>query len=222
MSDEIHDFSRVDAYMRGRRRVAFLGAAWKPMLSGAAGAALVIAAVYVAMPKFSTREITVDHVVMRDVAVPNIVSRDVQVDHVVPHDVQVDRIVPHDVTIDRPVAAPPPATAPSTADTPKTPEEKTFTSTPEYESAIYRGRIIASRGGGALSFADGRDFFPGRLPPGGGRLSILAPDLAVDANAYVGDFGMCTPDTDDDMFECVALHNGREVLIPVKPLGKPA
>lgn len=43
MNDEVHDTSRLDAYMRARRRVALLNASWKPMAAGAAGAALIIA-----------------------------------------------------------------------------------------------------------------------------------------------------------------------------------
>jgi hypothetical protein len=50
---------RVDAFMAARRRAAVLHAAERPMLAGAAGAALVIAAVYVTLPKFSYREIEV-------------------------------------------------------------------------------------------------------------------------------------------------------------------
>ena len=37
---EVHDHSRTDAYLRTRQRVAFLSAVWRPMLAGAAGAAL--------------------------------------------------------------------------------------------------------------------------------------------------------------------------------------
>jgi hypothetical protein len=52
MSDEIHDTSRVDAFMAARRRAMLLHSVWRPMLAGAAGATLVIAAVYVALPTF--------------------------------------------------------------------------------------------------------------------------------------------------------------------------
>ena len=97
MTDEIHDTSRLDAYMRARRRVAFLHAVWKPMLAGALGAALVIGCVWVVLPKLSIREVVVDHVVQRDAPVDHVVPKDIEVDHVVPHDVQVDHVVPHDV-----------------------------------------------------------------------------------------------------------------------------
>jgi hypothetical protein len=97
---EVHDTSRLDAYMRGRRRVAFLHAVWRPMLAGATGAALVVAAVYVTLPKLSLREVVVDHVVQRDVPVDHVVPKDIEVDHVAPRDVPVDRVVPHDVQVD--------------------------------------------------------------------------------------------------------------------------
>ena len=57
MSEEIHDTSRLDAFMAARRRAMVLHAVWRPMLAGAAGAALVIAAVWVTLPKISYREI---------------------------------------------------------------------------------------------------------------------------------------------------------------------
>ena len=57
--------------MRSRQRVAFLGAVWRPMLAGAAGAAIIIACAWVAMPKFTIREVTADHVTLRDVTINN-------------------------------------------------------------------------------------------------------------------------------------------------------
>jgi hypothetical protein len=95
MSDEIHDKNCVDAFMAARRRAMVLHAVWRPMLSGAAGAALVISAVWVTLPKISYREIEVPKVTMREVTVPNIVTRDVQVDHVVPHEtvIEIPKIV---------------------------------------------------------------------------------------------------------------------------------
>ena len=50
MSEEIHDTSRLDAFMAARRRAMVLHAVWRPMPDGAAGAALVIAAVWVTLP----------------------------------------------------------------------------------------------------------------------------------------------------------------------------
>jgi hypothetical protein len=143
---EIIDHSRVDAYAAARRRAMVLHSMWRPMLAGAAGASLIIAAVYVTLPKLSVRE----------VEIPRITYRDVPVDHVVPHDVQVDRIVPHDVP--GPVAANPPSPP---SDAPRTPSEKKFTESPAYKSAtIYRGRIVASTDGKALSVADGTSLWP--------------------------------------------------------------
>ena len=91
MTDEIHDHSRVDAFMAARRRAMVLHSLWRPLLAGAVGAALVIAAVAIAQPRFTTREVIVDHVVQKDV----------RVDHLVPHDtiIEVPHIVPKDVEI---------------------------------------------------------------------------------------------------------------------------
>lgn len=243
MTDEIHDMSRLDAYMRARRRVAFLHAVWRPMLAGAAGAALVIGAIWVVLPKISVREVVVDHVVERDapvdhvvqrdvpvdhvvprdvsvpnivshdVTVPNVVQRDVQIDvpRVVPHDVQVDHVVPRDVeiAIPRVVEAAP---LPALPALPVTPEERTFVNSPEYQNAPYRGRIVASRGRGALSFADGKDFFPAHRDPV--TLALTRdPDRAFDTGPFIGDLGACRQDPDDGLWTCVAMHGGRETPI---------
>src|SRR5271157_3840222 len=78
MTEEIHDHSRVDGYLRARQKVAFLHAVWPPMLAGAAGAALVIGAVWVVLPKVSYREVEVPRVTLRDVEVPKITMRDIE------------------------------------------------------------------------------------------------------------------------------------------------
>lgn len=123
------------------------------MLAGAAGAALVIGAVYVTLPKFSVRDVEVPRIVMRDTEVPHIVERDVPVDHVVPHDVVIE--IPQIVTKD--VEAPKPEAS--------TPAERKFVVLPQYKDAAYRGRIVSSRGGGALSFQDGKGLFPRTFGP---------------------------------------------------------
>jgi hypothetical protein len=45
MSDDIHDTSRIDGYLRARQKIALLNASWRPMLAGPIGASLIIAAV---------------------------------------------------------------------------------------------------------------------------------------------------------------------------------
>jgi hypothetical protein len=95
MTDERHDFSRVDSYLQSRRRVAFLHAVWRPMLAGGAGAAIIIAAVAIAQPRFTTREVIVDHVVQKDVSV----------DRVIPHDVTINNLIPHDIPIEIPASS---------------------------------------------------------------------------------------------------------------------
>jgi hypothetical protein len=194
--DEIHDRSRVDGYARNRQRVAFLSAVWRPMLAGAVGAALVIGAVAIAQPRF----------VYRDVEIPRVTMRDVTADHVIPRDVEVDHVVPHDVPVEIPriIVAP--------ADRPLTSDETRFASRPEYQDAPYHGRIVASRGGGALSFADGKDFFPAHWDAATSQ-SVLDPERAFASEAFIGDLGMCRQDPDDRLWICVAFHNGRETPI---------
>lgn len=236
MSDEIHDTSRVDAFMAARRRAMVLHSLWRPMLAGAAGAALVVAAVYVTLPKLSVREVVVDHVTPRDVPVDHVVPKDVSVDHVTPRDVQVDHIVPRDVTIEIPRLTPKsvevdhivmhdvevdiPRVVVTAPAPPLTPEERSFVDRPEYQNAPYHGRIVASAGGGALSFADGKNFFPAHWDFAAST-AVLDPKLAFNSDQFVGDFGLCRQDQDGRLWSCVALHNGRETPIAYKR-GRPA
>jgi hypothetical protein len=196
MSDpEIHDRSRVDAYAATRRRAMLLHSVWRPMLAGAVGAALVIAAVAIAQPRFTAREVVVDHVVEKDVAINN----------PVPHDVPINNPIPHDVVIEVPQF--------------ETPAERAFTERPEYQDAPYHGRIVASRGHGALSFADGKDFFPAHWDAATSQ-SVLDPERAFASEPFVGDLGMCRQDLGTSLWMCTALHNGREAPI-VHKLGQP-
>ncbi len=244
--NEIHDLSRVDAYARSRRRVAFLGAVWKPLLAGGVGAAImaatVIGSVWVILPKISTREIVIDHVVQRDKAF----------DVYVPHDKPFDNYVP--VAVQRAAEAEPPradhpaaagwpyepsgsaprpsstpssqpAEAPSAASSPpsspKTAAEQKFTETPEYRSAIYRGRIVNSVDGKALSFAEGKNFWVAHWDDATAR-AVEDPDIAVDSDPFVGDLGMCAPGLDHpELWRCVALHNGSEIEVPNKSAVQP-
>ena len=195
MTDEQHDYSRVDSYLRSRRRVAFLHAVWKPLLAGAVGAALVIGAVAIAQPRFTTREVVVDHVVQKDVAINN--------------------LVPHDVPIEIPriVAATP---------APATPEERSFVATPGWKGAVVRGRIERAEGNGfVMMLADGSEtsFSPVKVAPGG----KIEPDpsLKDDVSNAIGALARCNQ-LPIGTYACVALgHDGREALIPEIPVGAP-
>jgi hypothetical protein len=206
MSDEIppvHDFSRVDAFVAARRRTAFLHAVWRPMLAGAAGAALVIGAVWVTLPKISYREIVVDHVVPRDVTV----------DHVVPRDVTVNNLIPHDVPIDIPriVTASP---------APRTPEERAFVGTEGWKDAVIRGRILRpDRNGFILATDDGEQgFYPARI--GADGKPEPNPGVKDVVDAFMDDLGYCRK-LPIGTFECVALHAGQEVFIEQTPIERP-
>ena len=213
MTEEIHDTSHLDRYLQTRQRVSLLNASWRPALAGAAGAALVIAAVYVTLPKFSVREVVVDHVVQRDVSVDHVIPKDVviEIPRIVVKDIEPPKAVPSPVA-----TLPPPAPVP--ADLPKTPDEQKFVDKPEYKTAVYRGRIVKSTDGRALSFADGQSFVPKKFDVNGKVIDDFDQD--EDSDAFINDLGMCTQRTDNaELWTCVAFHGGKTIPIPVKPAG---
>jgi hypothetical protein len=199
MSDEIHDHSRVDAFMAARRRAMLMHAAWRPMAAGAAGAALVIAAVYVTLPKFSFREVEIPRVSYKDAEVPRIVPHDVTVDHVVPHD------MPIDIPIPRAAAAPR--------------SKEAFVASPEYRAAELSGRIAGSDGANGFLFEDGRRFTPARLGPDG---KIETTDKVFDdVSGLIGAPAYCEPQP-SGLFVCRAWREGSGVVdIPVRPVIRP-
>jgi hypothetical protein len=194
MTDERHDFSRVDSYLRSRRRVVFLHAVWRPLLAGAVGAALVIAAVAIAQPRFTTREIVVDHVIPKDATVNNLV----------PHTVEVE--IPHIVT----------------AAEARTPEERRFVGT---RGADVRGRILRPDGNGFVLATDAgeQSFYPAKVEAGG---KLETDESRKDVvNGLLNDLAYCRP-SQSGLYQCVALHEGRETPIPEIPIvakrGRPA
>ena len=241
---------------RSRRRVAFLGAVWKPLLAGAVGAAImaatVMGSVWAILPKISTREIVIDRVVMRDKPFDVYVPHDKPFDNYVPVVVQRDAANhgpaaggPYEPSGPAPAVSAPsspspsptaPASQPATAPAPmpavpaasnpspaapKTPAEQKFTQKPEYQSAPLSGRIIKSRDGRALSFEDGRDFWPAHLDDAT-RKAVDDLDDAVDSGPYVGDLGFCRPQQRNaELWDCYALHAGKQVEIGNKPAKPP-
>ena len=233
--NEIHDLSRVDAYARSRRRVAFLGAVWKPLLAGGVGAAImaatVMGSVWVILPKISTREIVIDHVVQRDKPF------DVYIPHAVPFENYVPTPAAAPVAAggqyqpsgpaapsSQPVAATPMPSAPAASNpspaAPKTPAEQKFTQKPEYKTAPFKGRIVKSTDGRALSFDDGRNFWPAHFDNNTQKLMDDPGDM-VDSENFVGDFGMCAPEGHAELWRCIASHNGVETEILNKPIQPP-
>ena len=203
MTDEVpetHDFSRVDTYMAARRRAMVLHALWKPLL---AGAALVISAVWITLPKVSYREIVVDHVVQKDVTIDHVVPRDVTVDHIVPKDVEVE--------VPRFLASSPEA---------RMPDERRFVETPAWQGAIVRGRILRQDGAGfILATDDGEQgFYPATINAAGKpELDPSAEDIVA---PYIGDLARCNK-LPIGTFECRALHEGQEVFIRQTPINRP-
>jgi hypothetical protein len=203
----VHDESEVtrlqDFYARQRElearaiaRAAVLHASWRPLLAGAIGAALVVAAVYVTLPKFSVREVTVDHIV--------------------PHDVEVPHIILKDVEVQGPRASakhPAPNMGPQAPYAAKTPDENKFVEQPEYKTAKYHGRIVKSRDGHELSFEDGMDFHPGHWDDATGKI-VWDPTNAILSDELIGDLGMCVPQKGHPgMWDCTALHNGQVITV---------
>jgi hypothetical protein len=206
MTEEIHDTSRIDAFMASRRRAMFLHSMWRPMLAGAAGAALIIGAVWVASPRLHYNEIEVPRVTLKDVIVPNVIEKDVAVPNIIQKDVVVDHVVTLQPQVN---------TAPIGPDSPyaaKTPDEDQFVNTPEYKDAIYRGRIVKSVDGRALSFADGRKFWPSHIDPKTGEPAIVN-NMTFDSDALVGELGMCVQDKGNKLWACSAMHDGKVIGI---------
>jgi hypothetical protein len=246
--EPVHDLSRVDAYAAARRRALLLGASWRPMLAGAIGAALVIAAVAIAQPKFVVREIEVPRVTMKDIDVPKVTMRDVtadhvvpkdvevQIDRVVPHDVPVDRVVPHDVQIDVPrlvqrdvmigvprVAATPSTPAPPAelpaSPAPRSPQERGFVQSEGWREAVVRGRILREDGNGfVLATGEGEQSFHPAKFVNG---KVIPNPSTKDVVApYLGDLAYCRLAL-NGVWRCTALHGKFEVQISQTPIGSP-
>ena len=210
---EIEDHTRVDKFMQARRRAMVMSQIWKPMGMGAVGAALVIGAVWVILPKISYREVIVPRVTLKDVEVPTISLKPIIVPDITlkPIDIPVPATIPES---NAPPAPLPPLAPPYAA---RTPEEKPFVDTPEYRNAIYRGRIIHSKDGKALYFEDGKLFIAAHWDADTHQV-IGDPNIAIDSDPYVGDLGMCIEEKDHANFwNCTAMHHGKEVNIPNKP-----
>jgi hypothetical protein len=200
VSEEIHDHTPMLAYAAARRKAMFLHALWKPMLAGALGARLIIAAVAVAQPRFVFRDIEIPRVTMRDVTVPNIVAKDIEVPHIILKDVEIPRVVSPE---------------------PVTPEERSFVATPGWKGAVVRGRIERAEGNGFVMLTDTgeQSFSPAKI--GAGAKIEFDPSLKDDVSAALGALAFCRQ-TPIGVFQCTALgHDGREAVIPEIPIGSP-
>jgi hypothetical protein len=201
---ELHDTSRVDAYAATRRKAMFLSAVWRPMLAGAAGAALVIAAVWVTLPKISYREVEVPRVTMRDVPVDHVVPKDVEIEvpRIVRKDVEVDipKIVTHDAAL--------PAKKPDAI-------ERKFIDSPGYKKADISGRIASQNGLGFL-FDSGQ----GMRPVNDDGTPDLTRRLVVDG--LIGDWAYCNlKNAAANVYTCVVVHNDVTQQIPLAPATQP-
>jgi hypothetical protein len=194
--DEIHDTSRLDAFLASRRRATVLHALWRPMLAGAAASLAVSAAIWAVLPRFEVRNVEVPRISYRDAEVPHIVTRDVTLNNPVPHDVPID--IPRIVTA------------------PRSAEE--FEASPAFRDAGVHGRFAGpDRNGFRLD--SGQTFYPARLVNG-------QPELATDAKddvsrLAIGDPIYCAPTVPAGLYNCHAFHRGRIEEIAVLPTGRP-
>jgi hypothetical protein len=148
---------------------------------------LVIAAAWVALPKFTVREVIVDHYV----------PHDTPFDNHVPQNKPFANFIPHDTP--GPVAANPPA--------PKTLEERKFVSRPEYETAQVKGRLVEDKDG-LIRFDSGAVFVPMKIDPASGR-DAQDYDAEYVTEAYWGDVAFCNAiPAVENRFKCIALHRG--------------
>jgi hypothetical protein len=233
MTEEIHDTSRLDAFMAARRRAMLLNAVWRPMAAGAAGAALIISAVYVALPKFSVREIVVPAITMKDTEVPKVTMRDVSVPEITLHPVEiptpeirlrpveiptpnvtlrpveidVPRIVPRDVQVDHFVPHDVQVDIPRIEAAPTTPEERAFTARPEFQSAQFKGRLTADPDG-LIRFDDGSVFVPA-VRDRASKKPVRDFSSGYLTRKYWGDLAFCNAlSTGEGLFECLVIHDG--------------
>jgi hypothetical protein len=183
---------------------------------------------------FHTVQIDVPKMVEKEVAAPKLVEKEVEIPKLVEREIEVPKL------IERPVQAPkpPPTPAPGPlADQhmpqpqqlpPKTPDkqEQTFVNQPDYKSADVKGRIVRSFDG-TLHFDNGSSFFIGKRGPDGKFIhdadgnGIRDPDWEDDSAPFVGDYGYCNG-TDEDGFQCYAIHNDVVQRLIPKRTGTPA
>lgn len=200
----------------------------------------------VTVPNISMKPVEVPSIAMKPVEIPNIELKphDVPFDRFVPRDVPFDRFVPHEVPFEIAVpriveAAPasplaatpvePQALAGMGTSTgvetltaaPRSPEERAFVGTGEWRDAVVRGRIArADKNGFVVATDTGEEFgfWPARLNAVG-KLE-LNPSQKDQVEGLLDDLVRCNRQP-NRTYRCFALHDGREVLVPQKPIGRP-
>ena len=103
----------------------------------------------------------------------------------------------------------------------RTPEERSFTSTDDWRASDIRGRITRAVDNGFALQTETQgelEFDPAKIGPDGKvEPNPLVKDVVT---GLVGDLAYCRP-RPTGVFNCVALHNGREVAIAQAPVGRP-
>lgn len=201
---ELHDFSRLDAHMAARRRATVLHSLWRPVLAGAVASLAVSAAIWVVLPKVTVRDYEVPRISYVPTEVPRVTMRDVTADHVITRDVEI----------------PIPRIVESRSPEPRSPEEKAFVGTRDWDTAIIRGRILRPEHNGFVLMTDSgeQSFYPARIGADGKpELDPSAEDIVA---PFIGDLARCNK-LPVGIFACVAEHEGEEVFIRQTPIAKP-
>jgi hypothetical protein len=225
---DIVDTSHVDAALASARRTeesarkrALIGAAGKAALMGGIGlGALCFGASFFLGPHIATRTVTVEIPVYKPVEKP--------FDNYVPHPVPFDLPTPHHKPAPMPpgplayskphqTATPLPSPPPLP---PKTPDEKEreFQDRPDSKTAEIKGRILKSFDSD-LHFDNGKKFLPAKLDTDG--RPIRDPDVEIESDKYVGDYGYCNKNANDPFYSCFAIHNDVVEELPHGPRTRP-
>jgi hypothetical protein len=110
---------------------------------------------------------------------------------------------------------------PLSAPAPRSPEERSFESTPGWKGAVVRGRIVRPDANGFVLLTDAGEtgFYPVKL----GANGKIEPDFSVRdvVDSVIGALARCNQ-LPIGTYACTALgHDGREALIPEIPIGAP-
>jgi hypothetical protein len=216
--ETIDDTSRTDAYAAGRRRALQAREMWKPVLAGAVASLAISAAIWAVLPRFEVRDVVVPRVTYKDAEVPRLVPHDVQVDHVIPHNVPIEIPVPRIVEAERSI---PRETPSASAIAPRSSVERHFEASPEWRGAVIRGRIIraAPPNGMLIDTENGEaPFYPARAGAAGPEIDSTMLD---DITGLEGRLAICRQ-IPNKTYICVSLApDGREAVIPQRPIGEP-
>ena len=209
MTDEQHDFSRVDSYLRSRHRVEVMSAMWRPMAAGGLGAVAVIGTValgaWLVGPRYRYNEIEI----------PRVIVKNTPFDNYVPHTKPFDNYAPHERGSVAPSARAPAASPLA----PRSSAERRLEGSGPWGSSDIRGRIVRENANGFDLATDRgeRPFFPAKI--GADGKPVLDESVKDRVAGLIGSLAYCRP-LPAGTYECRALRrDGREIEIEQVPIG---